>query len=201
MIDFLEGRLEEKTEEGAVINVGGLGLALSLSLPTLQELPAAGERIRLSTYLYIKEDLVQLYGFGDRRERDIFLRLLSVTGVGPRLAITLLSAYDPDSFIRVVATEDLEALTAVTGVGKKSGQRIILELKDKLSPLLGEEVIPLGAAARGSVYREARDALKGLGYSASEVARALEGYEPGEGEPRVEELVKHALKRLGGKQA
>ena len=195
MIDHIEGVLMEKREESAVVGVGGLGLTLLLSGPTLQGLPSAGDKVRLLSYLHVKEDSLQLYGFSSGGERDIFLRLIAVTGIGPKVAMAVLSAYAPDAFVRIVATEDLEAITAVSGVGKKSGQRIILELKDKLAPLAGE----LGAAAGpdgGGLLREAREALKGLGYSAAEASRALEGYKAEE--PRLEEMLKHALKRLGG---
>jgi len=196
VIDFVEGRLVEKSEEGAVIDVGGLGFMLYVSTSTLQRLAAVGEKVRLFSYLHVKEDLLQLYGFSDRREREIFLKLIAVTGIGPKAAISVLSAYDPDTFVRIVASDDLDAITAVSGVGKKSGQRIILELKDKLSPLAGELGIAVGGPDGGDLYREAHEALKGLGYSAAEANRGLEGYEARE--PRVDDIIRYALKRLGG---
>jgi holliday junction DNA helicase RuvA len=196
VIDFVAGVLTEKTEDGAVIDVGGLGLSLFLSTSTLQGLPAIGKKVRLCSYLHVKEDILQLYGFSDRRERDIFLKLIAISGIGPKAAVAVLSAYDPDAFIRIVVTEDLDAITAVSGVGKKSGQRIILELKDKLAPLVGELGVTVGGPDGGNMIKEARDALKGLGYSTMEVNQALEGFATEE--PRVEEMIKHALKRLGG---
>ena len=196
MIDFLEGVLSEKSPEGAVIDVGGVGFFLSLSSSTLQGLPATGKKARLFTYLHVKEDALHLYGFRDRRERDLFLKLIAVTGIGPRAAMAVLSAYDAEAFVRIVATEDLESLTAISGVGKKSGQRIILELKDKLAPLAeGLEGVAAGPDGAG-LAREAREALKELGYSAAEASRALEGYSSEA--PSLEEMVRHALKRLGG---
>ncbi len=197
MIDFVEGVLTEKSEEGAVVAVGGLGLTLFLSHPTLQGLPAAGKKAKLYSYLHVKEDILQLYGFSGRKERDIFLKLIAVTGIGPKAALAVLSAYDPDTFVRIVASEDLEAITAVSGVGKKSGQRIILELKDKLAPLAGELGIAAGGPDGSDLTREAREALKGLGYTTTEANRALEGYAADE--PSVEDMLKHALRRLGGK--
>lgn len=196
MIDFVEGKLAEKSEEGAVIDVGGLGLFLCVSTSTLQGLPKLGEKARLHSYLHVKEDILQLYGFSGRQEREIFLMLIGVSGIGPKAAMAILSAYDPESFVRIVATEDLDAITAVSGVGKKSGQRILLELKDKLAPLAGDLS---GIAARGDggdMHREAREALKGLGYGAAEVNRALDEYSSEE--PRLEEMVRFGLKRLGG---
>lgn len=196
MIDFVEGKLVEKSEEGAVINIGGLGLSLHLSTSTLQSLPKLGEKAKLHSYLHVKEDMLQLYGFSDHREREVFLKLIGVSGIGPKAAIGILSAYDPESFIRIVATEDLSAITAVSGVGKKSGQRIILELKDKLAPLAGD-LSPVAARGDGGdIYREAREALKGLGYSTAEINRALEGYSSEEA--RLEDMIRFGLKHLGG---
>ena len=196
MIDFVEGVLVDKGEDGAVIAVGGLGLTLSLSNPTLQGLPAVGKKVKLHSYLHVKEDILQLYGFSGRKEREIFLKLIAVTSIGPKAAMAVLSAYDPDAFVRIVASEDLEAITAVSGVGKKSGQRIIMELKDKLAPLADELGIAVGGPDGSDLAREAREALKGLGYSASEANRALEGYKAEE--PDVEDMLRYALKRLGG---
>jgi len=196
LIDFVEGVLAEKSEEGAVISVGGLGLSLFLSHPTLQGLPPKGKKVKLLSYLHVKEDLLQLYGFSDRGERDIFLKLIAVTGVGPKVALAVLSAYAPDAFVRIVASEDLESITAVSGIGKKSGQRIILELKDKLAPLAGDLGITVGGPDGSDLVREAREALKGLGYTTREANQALEGY--GADEPSVEDMITYALKRLGG---
>lgn len=196
MIDFVEGVLAEKSEEGAVVQTGSLGLALAVSLPTLQKLPPVGKKVKLFGYLHVKEDLLQLFGFWDRGEREIFLKLIAVSGVGPKVALAVLSAYDPDSFVRIVASEDLEAITAVSGVGKKSGQRIILELKDKLAPLAGELGLKVGGADGSDLAREAREALKGLGYTTAESNRALEGYAADE--PSLEDMLKHALRHLGG---
>ncbi len=197
MIDFVEGVLTEKSEEGAVVAVGGLGLTLFVSHPTLQGLPPTGKKVKLYCYLHVKEDLLQLYGFSGRKERDIFLKLIAVTGIGPKAALAVLSAYDPDAFVRIVASEDLEAITAVSGVGKKSGQRIILELKDRLAPLAGELGIAVGGPDGGDLAREVREALKGLGYTAAEANRAMEGY--ASDDPSVEDVLKHALRRLAGK--
>jgi holliday junction DNA helicase RuvA len=196
MIDFVEGVLAEKSEDGAVINVGGVGFFLSLTGATLQGLPATGKKTRLYSYLHVKEDILQLFGFSDRRERDIFLKLIAVTGIGPKAAIAVLSAYDPDAFVRIVATEDLDAITAVSGVGKKSGQRIILELKDKLAPLAEGLGVEVGGPDGGDMLRETRGALKGLGYTTAEANRALEGYRSED--PTLEDMLKYALKRLGG---
>ncbi|NPV59515.1 MAG: Holliday junction branch migration protein RuvA [Actinobacteria bacterium] len=195
MIDYVQGVLAEKGVEGVVIDVGGVGLTLFVSGSTLQALPAVGDKVRLYGYLHVKEDLLQLYGFASRAERDVFLKLITVTGVGPKVALAVLSAYDPDTFVRLLATEDLEAITSVPGVGKKSGQRMIVELKDKLVPE-GLEIVVATGTAGGDMLREAREALKELGYSVQEARRALEGYAADD--PSLEDLLRYALKRLGG---
>jgi holliday junction DNA helicase RuvA len=196
LIDFVEGKLADKSEEGAVINVGGIGFFLCLSTKTLQGLPKIGGEVRLQSYLHVKEDILQLYGFYDRREREIFLKLLGVSGIGPKAALAVLSAYDPESIVRIVATQDLDAMTEVSGVGKKSGQRILLELKDKLAPLAGDLSPIARGGDGGDMYREAREALRGLGYGAAEINKALEGYSSEDA--RVEDLIRFGLKRLGG---
>ncbi|MBC7252602.1 MAG: Holliday junction branch migration protein RuvA [Actinobacteria bacterium] len=196
MIDFVEGDLVEKAEDHVVVGVGGIGFAMHVSANTLKGLPPAGKKVRLYGYLYVKEDMLQLFGFRDRRERQLFLQLLGVTGIGPRAAMALLSAYDPDTLVRLVAAGDLDALTAVSGVGKKSGQRIILELKDRLAPLAGDLAAVSGGQGGGDLLKEAREALKGLGYTPTEASRALEGYRSED--PRLEDMIRYALRRLGG---
>ncbi len=197
MIDYVRGTLVERRPEGAVLEVGGIGLLLYLSMPTLASLPEKGATVTLRSYLHVKEDLLQLYGFASEKERDLFLKLITVSGVGPRLALTILSAYEPDAFARIVAAEDLESVTAISGIGKKSGQRIILELKEKLGPVSPDLAGALVTVNTQEVLAQAREALRNLGYTGSEAARALEGY-AGDGEPKVEELVRYALSNLRG---
>ncbi len=179
-----------------VVEVGGLGLQLSVSSRTLQGLPSCGEPVFLLSHLYVREDQLQLYGFADAAERELFLQLIGISGVGPRLALSILSAYSPDRLTRIVASEDLEALQAVPGVGKKSAQRILVELRDRLGPFPVE--LPAGSAVSPDLVRDAREALRGLGYSAAEAARALEGFSC-EGEPTLEDLIRYALSRVAGK--
>ncbi len=197
MIDYVRGTLIERRADGAVLEVGGIGLMLFLSSPTLASLPEIGNLVKLRSYLHVKEDLLQLYGFSSLEEKDLFLKLITVSGVGPRLALTILSAYSPEAFARIVASEDLESVTAVSGIGKKSGQRIILELKEKLGPVSPDMAGALIAAGSQESFNQARDALRNLGYTTAEAARALEGY-PGDGQPKVEELVRYALQNLSG---
>lgn len=197
MIDYIRGLLVERRADGAVLEVGGIGLMLFLSSSTLATLPETGKQVTLRSYLHVKEDLLQLYGFSSREEKDLFLKLITVSGVGPRLALTVLSAYSPEAFARIVASEDLESVTAISGIGKKSGQRIILELKEKLGPVSPDMAGILVAAGGQEALNQAREALRNLGYTSSEAGRALEGY-ASDGQPAVEELVRYALQNLRG---
>ncbi len=196
MIASVEGKLAEKREDSAVVEVGGLGLQLFVSGRTLESLPQLGSKVRLLSHLHVREDLLQLYGFADPREKEFFLQLICVSGVGPRMALVILSAFKPDDLLRVVATGDLDSLTTIPGVGKKSGQRLLMELKDRLGPF-PEELAGMAGPVSGETLRDAREALRGLGYSPAEAAKALEGY-TGDGEPEVEQLIRYALTHLGG---
>jgi Holliday junction DNA helicase RuvA len=199
VIDYVRGLLREKGPEGAVIEVGGIGLRLFLSAPTMAALPELGREASLHSYLHVKEDLLQLYGFSNTDEKSLFLKLITVSGVGPRLALTILSVYDPDRFARIIAAGDLDAVTAIPGIGKKSGQRLLLELREKLVPL-APEGIPPAAAGYGELVAQAREALKNLGYSPGEAAAALEGFQPADGQPDLEELIRYALTHLGSER-
>ena len=194
MIASVEGKLLEKREDSAIVEVAGLGLQLLVSGRTLEALPKPGSKVKLHSHLHVREDLLQLYGFADSAEKELFLQLICVSGIGPRMALVILSSFKPDDLIRVVATEDLDALTTIPGVGKKSGQRLLMELKDKLGPF-PDDLSGTTHAASGDVLRDAREALRGLGYTTTESARALEGFS-GEDEPAVEDLIRHALTRL-----
>lgn len=197
MIDYVRGVLTERRTDGAVLEVGGIGLMFYLSAPTLASLPEKGKTVTLRSYLHVKEDLLQLYGFYSLEEKDLFLKLITVSGVGPRLALTVLSAYNPEAFARIVAAEDLESVTSVSGIGKKTGQRIILELKEKLGAVPPGMEGVLVAAGGQEIFNQAREALRNLGYSTGEAGKALEGYD-GDGQPSVEELVRFALSNLRG---
>ncbi len=197
MIDYVRGVLTERRTDGAVLEVGGIGLMFYLSAPTLASLPEKGKTVTLRSYLHVKEDLLQLYGFSNLEEKDLFLKLITVSGVGPRLALTVLSAYNPEAFARIVAAEDLESVTSVSGIGKKTGQRIILELKEKLGAVQPGMEGVLVAVGSQEIFNQAREALRNLGYSTGEAGKALEGYE-GDGQPGVEDLVRYALSNLRG---
>lgn len=203
MIALLEGTLVERGEGGVVVLTGGVGYEVFCSSTTLSAIgsPAppgeSGPPVRLFTYLHVREDAMQLYGFADREERTLFLMLIGVSGVGPKVALAMLSALSPDSFRTAVAAEDAARLSSVPGIGKKTAERVIVELKDKLGAPDGVAVGKgIGAAASSSALEEARQALLSLGYSSTEIRLALAEIET-DGRS-TEDLVTAALRRLGG---
>lgn len=134
MIARLTGTLAEKSVTGSTVDVAGVGYAVAHSLHTFEDLPALGERVELLTHLHVREDVLQLYGFSSALERRMFELLLSVSGVGPKVALAVLSGLTPDSLARAIREENLGALTRITGVGRKTAERIVIELRDRVAP-------------------------------------------------------------------
>lgn len=196
MIYLLEGTLVHAQPGLAVILCGGVGYAARVTLNTMSALPSVGQEVRLYTSLQVREDAVELYGFADLQEKDCFLRLLTVSGVGPAMALAVLSDLTPDQFLLSIASGDSKRLTRVKGVGAKKAQRIILELKDKIDT---DQMYPssggTGFDGQPSHLGEAAEALVLLGYTQSDAARALAGLSE---EESVSELIKTALRRLSG---
>lgn len=187
MIAFVEGTLAERSADRVVVEAGGLGYELLVSTSTLASLPAPGRTVRLVTRMQVRDDALVLYGFATTAERELFTLLLGVSGVGPKMAIAVLSALDPETLRRAVLEGDIDAVTIVPGVGKKVAARIVLDLKDRMG---GEVELP-GAGP----LAEVREALTGMGLSPHEIQDALRGLEP-DGEP-VEELLRRALRGVG----
>jgi holliday junction DNA helicase RuvA len=178
----LRGRPVGRTLDGVVLDVGGVGYLVRTTVRALRK--ADGAEVELDTYLHVREDALQLYGFAEPAERELFEQLLSVSGVGPKVALAIVSGSTPRELRRAIALEDTTRFTAIPGIGKKTAQRVVLELKEKLG--LEEELGPGGA-------RElvARDALVELGYTVVEAERALAATDP---EAPAEERVRQALK-------
>lgn len=179
MIATVTGVVAAVSAEGAVIEVGGVGLAVHCTPATLAAL-RVGEVTRLATSLVVREDSLTLFGFASDDERIVFETLQGVTGVGPRLAQAVLAVHSPDAVRAAVATEDIGALTLVSGIGRKGAQRIVLELKDKLgTPSGAGNVVRLPGAPGPGVWRDQlRDALTGLGWTGREVDEALAAVGP-----------------------
>ncbi len=176
MIERVRGRAGERGEDWIVLDLGAVCLRINTTAGTLSNLDADGAEISLYTYLYLREDVMVLYGFGSREERAVFERLLGVTGVGPRVAQAMLSALSPTALQGAIEAENVDALIRVPGVGRKTAQRVILELKGKL--------VPVGApstAAPAPAHAELIGVMMGLGYSAAEAAEALRNVPAEEG--------------------
>jgi Holliday junction DNA helicase RuvA len=198
MIGMISGKLVHVGADGVLVDVAGVGYRLLCPAPSLAGLPKVGSPARLHTHLHVREDALTLYGFATAEERDVFEVLIGVNGIGPKGGLAILSVYSPDALRKAVLAEDLDALTLIPGVGRKTAARMILELKEKLSPG-GEPALAGGSAARPAVA-EARTALLQLGYSTTEAREALDAVAAGNGHGETaEELLRIALKRLGSR--
>jgi Holliday junction DNA helicase RuvA len=189
VIGFLSGRVAGVTAAGCLLDVGGVGYRLTCSASTLAALPAEGARCRLWTHLQARDESLSLFGFATEAEQCQFEELLTVAGIGPKVALAVCSSFSPDSFRRALVTDDVAALASVPGLGRRTAQRILVDLKDKFD--LPEAEIPGDAA----VLAQARSALENLGYSSAEVRAALNGVASGP-DRDVEEVVRSALKTL-----
>lgn len=197
MIAFLSGRLAGRAAGYCLLDVGGVGYKLAMSTGSLAALPADGDEVTVHTYLHVREDELSLFGFESEAEKEAFEQLITVSGVGPKVALATLSALTPDVLATAVATEDVALVSSVPGIGKKTAQRIILDLADKLAPVLDGACTPPGTHGRvstGAAVAEARDALAAMGFSASEAATALKDAQGDD----AQALLRSALKRLGG---
>ena len=197
MIAHLEGTIAGLLADGAIVDGNGVGDRALMPASAVASLPAAGKTARVHTALVVREDSMTLYGFTSVDQRELFDVLLGVNGVGPKGALAVLSVYSPDAFRKAVATEDLDALTLIPGVGKKTAARMVLELREKLA-LPELEVIPGGNGSARATLSEVRGALLSLDYSPAEARDALDRVRENgdiDGKP-VEELLKLALKEL-----
>ncbi len=201
MIGSVAGKLVETYPDGALVDVNGVGYRVHSPASVIARLPGAGERVRLYTHLHVREDALTLFGFTTAEERDLFEVLIGVNGIGPKGGLAVLSVYAPDALRRAILGEDVDALTLIPGVGKKTASRMILELKEKIGA--GDaDLVPLaGSPAVKQALSEVRAALIQLGYSTTEAREAIERVAAeaaaanGNGTPG--RLLKMALKELG----
>mgnify|MGYP004668502259 FL=1 len=199
MLYHVCGTVAEMEPNLAVIDCGGVGYACSTTNYTLSQLKK-GDKVKLFTYMNVREDAVELYGFASRSELQSFKLLLGVSGVGPKAALSILSSSTPEALAMAIVAEDEKALCAAPGIGKKIAQRIILELKDKLTKEQGSFLASGGAvswapaAVPGGKPREAASALAVLGYSAQEINTALKGIDIEA--LALEDVIRQALKRM-----
>ena len=191
MIGHLRGRLIRKAPPALIIDVNGVGYELEAPMSTFYRLPEVGSEVELATHLVVREDAHLLYGFATEDERRLFRDLLRVTGIGPKIGLALLSGIDVDTFMRCVEAQDVDALTRIPGIGRKTAERLLIEMRDRIRAL-GQ--LPSSTPVPGSVAgarAEAYAALVALGYRPVEVNRLLQGVEQdGAG---TEELIRRAL--------
>jgi holliday junction DNA helicase RuvA len=173
VIASVGGKVLVRRPDHVVVECGGVGYRLAVSTETLRAVPAAGRDATLHAHLVARDDSLSLYGFATEEERELFLHLISVSGVGPKVALAVLSGGAPRELVRAIASEDAKRFQAVPGIGKRTAERIIVELRDKVGGELGEELT--GAARVAAEPRsEAREGLLNLGYSPAEAERLLD---------------------------
>jgi Holliday junction DNA helicase RuvA len=205
MIAHLSGTLLSKQPTSAIIDVGGVGYDVVIPLSTFYELGEIGEPVQLRVYTHVREDIIQLFGFKTSRERELFLQLISVNGVGPGLAIKLLSGMNADEMIASIRTNNLVRLVAIPGVGRKTAERLVVDLRDKIaalsSPALEEEFAAKAAASGApattdSMRDDAMSALSNLGYQRSAAEKAVKNAIDEGGDLSVEVILRRSLRSL-----
>jgi holliday junction DNA helicase RuvA len=201
VIGFLRGRLAAKQPPSLTLDVGGVGYEVEAPMSTFYGLPAVGSELTLLTHLVVREDAHVLYGFATERERALFRELIKVSGVGPRLALGILSGASIDEFQRCVEAQDAVSLTRIPGIGRKTAERLIVEMRDRLKALASGQAFEVrgpspGAGTGPGPQAEAFSALVALGYKPAEVTRLLQKVDPSV--TTTEELIRHALRAAGG---
>ena len=199
MYSYIKGTIEEVYEDLIVVENGGIGYNIHVPLRVLDELPGRGGQVKIYTYLHVREDAFTLFGFLSRDEIGMFRLLLNVSGIGPRGALSVLSVLSANEIRFAVASDDVKTISSAPGVGKKTAQRLIMELKDKVSiedaVRTLQENPELVSHGGNAVKKEAAEALTALGYSGAEAAKVLAGIEITE-ESDVESVLKQALKNM-----
>ncbi len=186
MIGTLSGKLISKKPENTIIDVNGVGYNVSMSLSSISQLPPEGSTVFIFIHTYVREDSIQLFGFMNEEEKKIFTTLINISGIGPKVALNILSGIPTDKFIEAVETENTSLLNRIPGVGKKTANRLILELKEKL---------PSTTEKKDVVYEDVLSALVNLGYKKTMAAEAMDKIYA-DGERDIETLLKETLKYL-----
>jgi len=204
MIAHLSGTLFSKQATSVIVDVGGVGYEVTIPLSTFYDLEDTGKPVQLRIYTHVREDTLQLYGFKTIRERELFLKIISVSGIGPKLGITLLSGMSADELIAAIRTNDLARLTLIPGIGRKTAERLVIELREKVAALTSaqlEEALTMKAAATGEVRQDdvradALSALLNLGYQRVSAEKALDNAIAEGGELTVETVLRRVLRKL-----
>ena len=195
MIAHLTGKLLEKQTNTAIVDVAGVGYEVTIPPSTFYELGEVGSDVSLRVHTHVREDAIQLFGFKSVRERDLFLRLVSVQGVGPRLAITMLSGMSADEIVLAIRKEDLARLTGIPGVGRKTAERLVVELRDKMAQM-GDAQSASQDLPHDTVFDDALSALINLGYQRAAAEKALNQATKEGTEITVQKLLRRSLQVL-----
>lgn len=192
MFSYIRGRLTEANENQVTLETGGIGYSITVSGNTASKLPLPGTDTMLFLYLQVREDEVGLYGFINREEKEMFLKLIQITGIGPKAAIGILSGMSPDKLAIAIVTADVKAISRIKGVGKKTAERMVLELKEKLA---AEDIEFYGSSDEpGGLMQDAINALRTLGLTQAEAVKAVE---PAMKEAStLEDVIRCALRRI-----
>ena len=204
MIAHLNGTLLSKQATSVIVDVGGVGYEVTIPLSTFYDLEDAGSAVQLRIYTHVREDTLQLFGFKTIRERELFLKIISVSGIGPKLGITLLSGMSADDLIASIRSNDLARLTLIPGVGRKTAERLVIELREKVTALTSaqlEEELSAKAAVSGeqsqdSVRSDSLSALLNLGYQRSSAEKAIDNAIAEGGDVTVESVLRRVLRKL-----
>ncbi|HHJ39012.1 MAG: Holliday junction ATP-dependent DNA helicase RuvA [Methylothermaceae bacteria B42] len=195
MIGFLRGVLSAKQPPSLLLDVGGVGYEVDAPMSTFYQLPDIGSQVMIFTHLIVREDAHALYGFASESERGLFRALIKVNGVGPRMALGILSGLSAEEFSRCIQQGDTASLQRLPGIGKKTAERLIIEMRDRL-PQQNDAALPLASGASVDPLAEAAEALEALGFKPAEAGRLLK--KVADEADSVEELIRLALKRVGG---
>ena len=201
MIAFLSGKLLEKQANTAIVDVAGVGYEVSIPLSTFYELGDVGSDVQLRIYTHVREDAIQLFGFKTLRERELYLRLISVQGVGAKSGITMLSGMSADEIIMAIRTDNIARLVTIPGVGRKTAERLVIELRDKVGELALDGSAPRDKASGSpetgdAVFDDALSALINLGYQRSAAEKALRTAAHDGTEMTVQKLLRRSLQLL-----
>ena len=200
VIAHLSGTLLLKLPNSVVIDVGGVGYEVVIPVSSFYDLGDVGAPVSLRIYTYVREDALQLFGFRTTREKDLFLRLMSVSGIGPRLAIAMLSGMPADELIPAIQRDDVGRLTSIPGVGRKTAERIVIELRDKMAALAApgadDEIMAVTSPAPGSVRDDVIAALLSLGYQRAQAEKVVQKIMAQESDQTIEHILRQSLKQL-----
>lgn len=198
MIDSIKGTLVKKNPTSVIIDVGGIRLGIPITLATFEKIPDPNQPVELMTYLHVREDIMELYGFFDDHERDVFMQLNSISGIGPRSAMNILSGTDPIEFKKKIIDSDVASLTSIPGIGTKTAKRIIVELKDKFTDQdTGSDLDFLLVSGDKDKIDDVTKVLISLGYKRSAINQVIKKLVTKDGlDDNIEDIIKRALKLL-----